>query len=236
MPAMPIALRVPSASGLLDVWEAGEREHSIDRALTILSAFSGERRDALAALGVHRRDALLIRCRMLAFGTRLTGVSACASCGCEVELELELSAPDACLDEAGRLDVGGRSIAYRVPDSFDLAAVAACESAAAGERALAERCIEAADALDPAAFAAADAAIGALCAPATIEVTVACPACQNVFAPPVDIATIVWTEIAAYARCLLFDVDTLALRYGWSERDILALPDARRRRYLEGAW
>lgn len=229
-------LAMPSASALLEAWEAGEREHAIDRALTILGAFSGERREALAELGVHQRDALLVASRILAFGTRLAGVAECSACGCEVEVELELSVPAGFLEPTGTIELEGRTIAFRVPNSYDLAAAAACEDAAAGERRLQSRCVGADTSLDAGERAAVDDAIGALCAPTTIEVAAQCPGCAAAFGPPVDILTIVWSEIATYARRLLDDVDALALRYGWSERDILALPDIRRRRYLEGAW
>jgi hypothetical protein len=50
---------------------------------------------------------------------------------------------------------------------------------------------------------------------------------------PVDVGEFFWEEIASYARGLIEDVDALASRYGWSERDILALPERRRRRYLD---
>jgi hypothetical protein len=230
---MPLVM--PSASALLELWETGEGEHAIDRALTVVSAFSGERREELAALGVHQLDALLVECRILAFGSRLAGVATCAACGCEVEVELQLSPPADRLVDRGALEFEGRAIGYRVPNSFDLAAAATCADAAIGERVLQSRCIDGSDALDETALAAADDAIAALCAPADIDVRASCPACAANFAPPVDIVTIVWNEIAAYARRMLDDVDALALRYGWSESDILRLSDARRRHYLEGA-
>ncbi len=225
---------MPSASTLLEVWETGEREHAIDRALTILSAFTGERRETLALLGVNQRDALLLESRIRAFGRLLTGVAPCAACGSEVEVELALSTPDGRLPESGVIEIGGRAIRYRVPNSFDLAAAAACPDVSAGERVLESRCIDEAHTLDEAAIAAADDAIGALCSPATIDLIASCPACAATFAPPVDVVTIMWSEIAAYARGLLDDINALARRYGWSERDILGMSDARRRRYLEG--
>lgn len=225
-------LALPDASLLLDVYERGEREHGIDRALSVLAAFSGKSRAELAALGFHQRDALLIRCRVLAFGTLLTGVVDCPACGSELELELTLTEPPelAC---GGALAVDGCSIAFRVPNSYDLATVAACEDVGAGEVLLRERCIATDAPLPPDAWLAVESALEALCEPATIDVDATCPACATPFAPPVDIGAILWREIATYARRVFEEVHVLATRYGWTEADVLALSDARRRRYVE---
>lgn len=223
---------MPDASALLDVWETGEREHPIDRALTILAAFTGSPRAELAALGIHRRDALLIRARILAFGEVMAGASACTACGCEAELELRLIAPPE-MEEGGTLALGERRLAYRVPNSYDLAAAATCPDLLAIERCLRARCVADADALDDEALEAAEAALQALSDPSEIELRGACPACDAPLVPRVDLGEMLWHEIAAYARRLLDDVDALASRYGWSERDILSLSDVRRRRYVE---
>jgi hypothetical protein len=180
---------------------------------------------------------LLVQSRILAFGPRLAGVAVCSSCACEVEVELQLSAPgDDELRDGGSLEVRGQTVAYRVPNSYDLAAVATAGDTTAGAAVLRSRCIEAGEPLDEETLAKAEQALETLCVPATIEVATTCPACDVPFAPVVDIGSILWRELNAYARRLLDDVDALATKYGWSERAILALPDARRQRYLEGAW
>jgi hypothetical protein len=214
------------------VWERGESEHAIDRALSILVAFSGRSRAELAALGIHQRDALLIRSRMLAFGALLTGVVVCPACGSELELELTLNDPPE-LAAGGAIAVDGRSIAFRAPNSYDLAAVATCDDAAAGEVLLRERCITADAPLRADALLAAENALAALCDPVAIDVNATCPACATPFAPPIDIAAVLWHEIATYARRVFDEVHVLASRYGWTESDVLALSDLRRRRYVE---
>ncbi len=230
-------LAMPSATSLLEVWETGEREHAIDRALTLLQAFTGEPRAWLASLGLHRRDALLVRSRILAFGPLLSGVAVCSSCACEVEVELQLRAPgDDALCDVGSLEVRGQTIAFRVPNSYDLAEIATSGDASAGAAVLRSRCIGGGEPLDEETLAKAERALETLCAPATIEIATTCPACDMPLAPVVDMASILWRELTAYARRLLDDVDALATKYGWSERAILALPDVRRQRYLEGTW
>jgi hypothetical protein len=48
-----------------------------------------------------------------------------------------------------------------------------------------------------------------------------------------DPAEFLWAAAEAQARRLLLEVDALARAYGWREPDVLALPPARRRAYLE---
>src|SRR5436305_1772651 len=51
-------------SNLLEIWEAGEDQHPVDRALTLLQAGQpGRTRADLAELTVTERDALLLRLR-----------------------------------------------------------------------------------------------------------------------------------------------------------------------------
>lgn len=228
---------MPDALKLLEVWEAGEREHAIDRALTLLCAFTRRPRAELAALGIHQRDALLLQSRMLVFGPRLEGVAPCGECACEVEVELELSAPPVDLPQDGVYHgANGAPVTYRVPNSHDLAAAAASGKEDECERVLRRRCIVGASSLDTAALAAVEDALEKLCEPATIALATSCPACSAPFAPAVDIGAILWREIATCAHRLLDEVAALAARYGWSEREILALPEVRRRRYMDRAW
>jgi len=60
-----------------------------------------------------------------------------------------------------------------------------------------------------------------------------CPACLHNCSEALDLPTFLWAEIDALVRRLLLEVHTLASAYGWSEREILSLSDARRRLYLE---
>jgi hypothetical protein len=48
-----------------------------------------------------------------------------------------------------------------------------------------------------------------------------------------DPPSFLWREVEARAACLLDEIDRLARAYGWSERDILGLGDARRAAYLD---
>ncbi len=150
---------------------------------------------------------------------------------------MQLSAPPVSFPQDGVCSgPDGARVTYRVPNSHDLAAAAASVDENECEHVLRTRCIGGASSLDAATLIAVEEALEALCEPATIALATSCPACNAPFAPVVDIGAILWREIAAYARCLLDEVVALAGRYGWSEREILALPDVRRRRYMEGVW
>lgn len=60
-----------------------------------------------------------------------------------------------------------------------------------------------------------------------------CYSCAHGFEASIDVGAFVFGELAARGRQLLYEIDALAVRYGWTEAEILALPSARRARYLE---
>ena len=226
-------LAMPDAQQLLALTERAEREHPIDRALSILSVFLGQTRSELATLPVHVRDHLLLASRIATFGNRLEGVAHCPSCSCKIDACLDLrerAAPAS--PDPGVLEVAGEPIALRVPNSRDLAeAVRLGDPELAGHM-LAERCQLSGEASE-AARRAIDAEIERLCEASSIELCMACPQCSHRFVVFADIGSFFWEELRTHACCLIEEVDALALRYGWSEADILALSESRRRRYLE---
>lgn len=154
------------------------------------------------------------------------------------------------------LDSHGLSVEYRLPDSTDLDAIAAATDPEAAAAMLARRCVLSASAQGSADGAAAHGTrvlppgrpgedlspsllddLGAEMARrqpwADIELELDCPGCGTVWRPAMDVAAFVWAEIESEARRLLLEVDVLARRYGWSERDILDMSPIRRYQYLE---
>lgn len=136
--------------------------------------------------------------------------------------------------------VGG--LRFRAPTSADLMAVVAigagdaeADDQAAG-RALAQRCC-----LDPrpdidwsgALLDEVEGALGRLDAAGDIELSLSCVACGHAWTTALDIPSYFWEEIAERAARLLDDIHLLASRYGWSEAQILALSEPRRRAYLD---
>jgi len=67
-----------------------------------------------------------------------------------------------------------------------------------------------------------------------VHFTVACrcPACGAPNEVDVDLETIALATLLARQRTLLHDVHMLASNYGWTEPEVLAVPPARRARYI----
>jgi hypothetical protein len=247
-------MRPLTASDILKVWEQGEGQPAIDRALTMLAVACPELSyDELAALSIGRRDARLFELRQLTFGPRLDGFTACPQCEERLEFALDtaairdrhLSSSSASTsvpagDDEFEFEMNGDALRFRLPNSGDLAAVATCKDVGAARRLLAERCmLRASRNFDEAAELSSDALarlaerIGQ-CAPATdVMLDFACPSCGHGWQAMLDIAAFFWAEIAAGARRLLREVHLLASAYGWREAEILTMSARRRQAYLE---
>ena len=76
-------------------------------------------------------------------------------------------------------------------------------------------------------------ALGALDPQADIDVALDCFCCGAIWSAPFEIASFLWLEIDAYVRRLLVDIRALAVAYGWTEAESLAVSPLRRRFYLE---
>src|SRR5665811_843592 len=118
-------MRLLSAQDILEIWEKGQYQHDLDRALTILEAFYPDKKqDELASLSIAQRDRNLISLREGMFGHTLTGFSICPQC--QERLEITLSTRDILLtqapfDEQYELLTGDFILKFRLPNSYDLA-------------------------------------------------------------------------------------------------------------------
>ena len=63
-------------------------------------------------------------------------------------------------------------------------------------------------------------------------VSCCCPACGAPNEVAVDLEALALTSLLGRQRALLQEVHRFASRYGWTESEVLALPPARRARYL----
>lgn len=238
-----------SAAHVLDLWERGYGLHPVDKALLILShACPGYSFDQLTRLSLGRRDALLIRLRALTFGDVLAACTECPRCGeslefsCSTRSLLVESATDLAAEKS--LAIDGHELRLRCPDSRDAAAAAACPDLSAAKDLLVTRCVRrAAPEDEPAGDESLPEAIQPAIAKALAEIDpqaeilfdLNCSACGHLWQYTFDIVSYFWAEIQARARRLLQEVDLLARRYGWTERDIIALSDTRRSLYLQMA-
>jgi len=241
-------MRPLTAQDILRVCEAGEGRHAIDKALVLLAVACPEStREEIAALSVGQRDALLLTLRESTFGAGLAGFAECPRCA--ERLEFSLSVTDILTSpvsdqEPGRLELAsdGVVVRFRLPNSWDLAAIAGCEGDGEARRLLLERCVlDAVREGTPVAVGELPSEIVTLLASrmaesdpqANVSLDLGCPACGHPWQAIFDIVSFLWAEVAAQARHILREVHVLARAYGWREADVLAMSARRRQFYLD---
>lgn len=239
-----------STHDLLRVWEVGEDQHLLDRALTILAAASPEFTwDELSALSIGQRDARLLAIRERTYGPTVGSFVECPQCAESLEFDMTVAdlrataQPDVG-EEALQLVTDGFELRFRLPDSRDLAAVLGYRDPAAAHALLVQRCVlEAHREGTPVAVSELPADTVAELSremsehdpQAEVLVDLRCPTCNHRWQTHFDIVAYFWTEVAAHAQRLLREVHTLARAYGWREADILGMSARRRQIYLEMA-
>lgn len=201
--------------------------------------------DAVRALTVGDREALLWGVRRATVGARVGLVVTCGGCDETLSAELDLDewaatvggGPGPVVD---RTTVGEHEVRLRPPTGADQEAVVAVSGGVEEQTiALLRLTVEAieGEAPDDEVLTALAPALGEVLATtdpaAETLIDVACPSCDTVTPTVVDAGQVLVEEAVAGARWLLEEVHVLASRYHWSEDEILSLPTARRRRYLE---
>ncbi len=236
-----------SPAAALDLWADAERRGPVERTLVLAAAGGDDRASPgeLARLPLGGRDSRLLSLHGALGGRLLEATAACPACGEQAEFAV---AADALVERAGEgvppapVEVEGFRVAWRPPDSSDLAAAGEAGGAAAAERVLLSRCVRSATGpegvvegteLPPGVRAAVAEAMAEADPLAEVLVDVSCPACSTAVAAALDLGGFVWAELRAHAQRLLRDVAVLARAYGWTEPEVLALDDVRRAAYLE---
>jgi len=225
-------MRALSASELLSVWESGNGQVPLQRALYMLAVACPEASyDSVTRLTIGQRDARLLALREMTFGSKLRGLTDCPECGNKIELSFDCSdiRPATETEQPAELAVesNGREVRFRLPTSADLLAVNSPEQ-------LLERCLlSGANHMKENFVAAVGEKMSSADPMADIHLALNCPNCGHKWEALFDIVAFFWREISAAARRLLREVHTLASAYGWTEAEILGLSPARRRIYLE---
>ncbi|HOM11711.1 MAG TPA: hypothetical protein PLB41_00155 [Rubrivivax sp.] len=186
----------------------------------------GARTAALLALlrASESRDALALTLR-------------CAACGAPFEIELEHEALAGLTPDAAQLQLpreGAEPLTLRLPTGEDLRAWRALPPAAAehaGVTMLAR--LSVAGTPRPGDEAAAAALLAQADPLVSFGVACSCPSCGAEAEPEVDLEGLALQRLAVRQRGLLHEVHALASHYGWTEAEVLAVPPARRARYLE---
>lgn len=241
-------MRALTAQQILQVWEIGQSQHPIDRALTLLSFGLPDRTaEELIHLSIGQRDAYLLHLREITLGPRLESVAQCPQCQESLEFTIEVADlkvmdPNQVTAQEHVLTTEEFELQFNLPNSRDLAAVVGCRDLRTAQRMLAQRCIQqvrhprvAIDTIEvPEALLTQLSEQIAACDPqAEILLNLDCPACQYAWQVLFDIVTFFWAELSTQARRLFQEVHTLARFYGWREADILAMSPKRRQVYLD---
>jgi hypothetical protein len=235
-----------SQPDLLDAWERGSRGTPAERAIALVAQATGEPA-AVEDWTVGRRDAGLLDLHEAAFGPLIEAVTPCPECAEPQELAFAISEVRAPFGDAGReheLDheASGLRLTFRLPSSRDLRAAALADDALEARCGLLEQCVlsavregepVAAASLPDGAVAALGERIALHDPQADIELALSCTECGRHWQVRFDPADYLWRKVDRRARTLLAEIAALARAFGWSEQEILALPDSRRQHYLD---
>jgi hypothetical protein len=227
----------PTPAELLSVWERGSGQDPVRRALTLLVAFHDGPARAAPRLDIGTRDVLLAGLLAGMIGDHMPGSTDCLGCGELLDLTIDIRAvAELPVIDAGAwtsVKVGEQMVRYRLPTSEDLLAVTGLPPLQAHADLL-RSCLGLGpdEVPDPGVEAAVDAAMEAFAPAGAIDLIVRCPECGLQSAVPLDVPALLWSKVESEASGLLRDVHDLAVSYGWTETDVLALSPQRRASYL----
>ncbi len=176
----------------------------------------------LAEWTIPRQRQGLLAVAVATNGARRVFETACGECGekLDVEVDLTMFRQDWSVEETGF--GGGR---LRLPRAGDLARsggdpVALADLLLEGEAPggdWREEAEEVLAELDPLS---------------DVELRSTCPDCGADVAMPLSLEMELVTELAREPQRLMDEIHMIAMAYNWSEREIISLPDSRRRHYL----
>jgi hypothetical protein len=240
-------MRPLSAQELLEVWEMGQWQAPVERAISLLSASSPDAtEDTMVHLPIGERDRRLLLFRDQVFGPDLEAVASCPACG--EKLETTVSSADiygpvvAGPSTALTFQHGEYSVQFRLPDSQDIAVISGKEVTSKARDMLLERCILGATMGSVPVLSSdlPDEVVEALLEEmekadplANSRLSLTCPSCGAGWDEDLDILSFFWDEIENWAHRTLQEVHILASAYGWSEPEILSLSAARRKMYVD---
>ncbi len=234
-------------SDIVGVWERGMANQPVYRALILLAfACSEMTPEMLARLTIGQRDSLLLELRELAFGSQFSCLAHCPGCGEHLDLAFDAGEIRAVFakNQSKTLSVRalGFEVLFRLPNSLDLVAIGGCKDVPAARSLLLDRCLLSIK-MDGKEATGLPLEVADLVVKrmeevdpqADIQLSLSCPCCSQKWNQTFDIVYFLWSEIDFWARRILEEVHVLAMTYGWSEGEILAMTHQRRRIYREMA-
>ena len=239
-----MTMRSMGTAQVLSVWERGAVQAPTTGAMLLLAAAYPEVPEPLSDLPVGRRDALLLTLRERLFGPRIESVVSCPRCQEQTELafavdDIRAEGPGGDCEEPLTMNVGEYRVQFRLPTVADIDALG--DNPQVDRRVLLERCLLAAcrsgetQTSEQLPDSVVDAIAGRMAEydpQADVQVSLVCPACGHTWQAVFDIVSFLWQETTTWAYRILQEVHQLAVSYGWSERDILAMSPLRRQMYL----
>jgi hypothetical protein len=234
-----LALAELDAPGMEAPCMAARSTELLARTVARIGNYPGASRDEVRALSIGDRERLLLALYAISFGSTPQLSTICAHCHEQLEFPVSVAelilapAGDATLEHTEGL--GGAAVRFRLltGDDQEAAANLAKTDPEAGARLLLERClIEAPDVdRDTLRHLMAE-RLAALDPQAETILEADCPACGAPARLLIDAAPLVFASMAGTRR-VMAEIDQIARTYHWSEREILLLPTARRRTYLD---
>jgi hypothetical protein len=224
------------------------------RCLTRLGPLSPVSREAVQALAVGDREALLLHLRRLTLGERIECVLSCPKPECGEKLDLDLTVSDLLVAPYSHVqpwyertiieDGKAYRVRFRLPNGADLEAAASLALSDVNEAAnlVLQRCVEevnvdgdttlSGSALPQAVVANLSQAMADLDPQAEMVLDLTCPACGAAFCVLFDTADYLFRELSAERLALYREVHLLAFYYHWSESEIMTMTRRKRRLYL----
>lgn len=237
-----------STANLLDIWERCLNQPLLQRALMLLTAaYPGLSSQQIAELSIGQRDMHLLHLREQLFGSRLMSSAVCPQCSERIEWENSISdmlgSDSQQQTENSHFELKWRQyqLQFRLPNSIDLAHVNAKRSVADALITVLQHCISKAthknkpvgiEKLPKSVIKALNQRIEQLDPHAEISMQLNCPNCAHQWPLLFDITHFLWSELNDWALRMLQTVHALAMTYGWTQNEILALSPMRRQLYL----
>lgn len=230
------------AAALVAAWAAATEGPEALRGPALLAVATPDE-DAWRSGPVGRCDAELLRLRRAVLGDALQLTGQCPGCDEAVTVTLgvdRLLEVNPAGDVERVVEAGDLQATVRAASPEDLAAAATAGSPATAADVLLRRCARVATRegqpvtqLPTELREQVSEAMAELDPQADVTVDPVCPACDCRWTEDLDVGALVWTEVSAEARGLLYDVHRIASAYGWSQREVLELPQSVRQAYLE---
>ncbi len=216
---------------------------ALARCVTRLGSGASSDRDAIRALTVGDRDALLLHLHALCFGRAMRCEARCPVVGCGERLELNLAVhelllpayPDTAYEHEIVVGTSAR-VRFRLPTGADHEAASelARTDVASAVATLLSRCVMSTEgAVSPAALEhQLSERMAALDPQAELLLRSDCPDCGHTFRARLDVASFLRQRFDERVDALHREVHQLAFHYHWSLQDILSCGARTRHRYL----